>query len=404
MRFQFLRENAKWLLAPFLLCVASGFGQTFFISIFGGHIREEFGLNYGQWGGIYMAGTLASAAAMMLLGELADKMAIKKLASGILLLFAVFCLLMSWNQFYWALPVIIFGLRFCGQGMLPHISQVVTARWFSKNRAKAIAATSIGVGVAEALLPPSFVQIMNATNWRIAWMIAAGFVLLFFFVIRPLLAEKRIPQNVQQGLTQPGMFERDWTRREMLKNWVFWISVPALIALPFLATTFMFQLPVLASSKEWGLAMTTLRLPVWVFAAFFGLILGGILIDRWSVRQVMPWIYIPVIFGFAVIAHTHSIAFLPLGLALGGFTQGLNAAIGGVFAAEYYGTKHLGSIRAVISAAMVFSTAVGPWLSGRLLDQGMSYDEILWLMAGYALLASLLMVIISLGTKNAWAN
>ncbi|MEM7741151.1 MAG: MFS transporter, partial [Pseudomonadota bacterium] len=32
--------------------------------------------------------------------------------------------------------------------------------------------------------------------------------------------------------------------------------------------------------------------------------------------------------------------------------------------------KHLGAIRSVIQAAMVFSTALGPWITGVLIDRG----------------------------------
>ena len=57
----FLRDNAPWLTAGVLLTFLSSFGQTFFISIFAGHIREAFDLSHGQWGGIYTLGTTASA-------------------------------------------------------------------------------------------------------------------------------------------------------------------------------------------------------------------------------------------------------------------------------------------------------------------------------------------------------
>ena len=50
---RFLRENAPFLVAGALLSFLSSFGQTFFISIFGGEIRAAFGLSNGEWGGIY---------------------------------------------------------------------------------------------------------------------------------------------------------------------------------------------------------------------------------------------------------------------------------------------------------------------------------------------------------------
>ena len=43
---QFFRQNSAWLAAGALLAFMSSFGQTFFISIFSGHIRAEFGLGW----------------------------------------------------------------------------------------------------------------------------------------------------------------------------------------------------------------------------------------------------------------------------------------------------------------------------------------------------------------------
>ena len=68
----FLRTNVKWLGAGVLLTFMSSFGQTFFISIFGGHIREEFGLSHATWGGVYSLGTMASAFVMIWAGVLTD--------------------------------------------------------------------------------------------------------------------------------------------------------------------------------------------------------------------------------------------------------------------------------------------------------------------------------------------
>ena len=46
----------------FAMTFASSIGQTFFIGAFGPSIQREFALSHGEWGGIYMAGTLLSAA------------------------------------------------------------------------------------------------------------------------------------------------------------------------------------------------------------------------------------------------------------------------------------------------------------------------------------------------------
>jgi len=66
----FLRLNGRWLSAGALLALMSSFGQTFFISVFAGEIREEFALSHSAWGGIYTLGTAVSAVLMVWAGGL----------------------------------------------------------------------------------------------------------------------------------------------------------------------------------------------------------------------------------------------------------------------------------------------------------------------------------------------
>ncbi|MCH9825026.1 MAG: MFS transporter, partial [Alphaproteobacteria bacterium] len=84
----FLRLNVRWLAAGALLMFMSSFGQTFFISIFAGEIRAEFGLSHGEWGGIYALGTLASAIVMVWSGGLTDRFRVRTLGPVVLVCLA----------------------------------------------------------------------------------------------------------------------------------------------------------------------------------------------------------------------------------------------------------------------------------------------------------------------------
>ena len=71
-----------------VLTFMSSFGQTFFISIFAGEIRAEFGLSHGEWGGIYALGTLASAIVMVWSGGLTDRFRVRTLGPVVLVCLA----------------------------------------------------------------------------------------------------------------------------------------------------------------------------------------------------------------------------------------------------------------------------------------------------------------------------
>ena len=113
----FLKQNANWLGAGALLAFLSSFGQTYFISIFAGEIRQSFDLSHGAWGLIYTLGTTASAVVMIWAGALTDQFRVRHLGAATLVFLALSCLLMSLVSAVWMLPLVIFALRLGGQGM-----------------------------------------------------------------------------------------------------------------------------------------------------------------------------------------------------------------------------------------------------------------------------------------------
>ena len=70
----FSKPNIKFAVVVFPLPVlpTKAIFVPFFISIFSGHIREDFGLSHAAWSGIYALGTTASAFVMIWAGVLTD--------------------------------------------------------------------------------------------------------------------------------------------------------------------------------------------------------------------------------------------------------------------------------------------------------------------------------------------
>jgi NAD+ synthetase len=83
--FPFLRDNSRWLAGGFLLTFFASYGQNFYVALSSGGIREDLALSHGEFGGLYMFATLASAATIPFAGRLADKMPIERYAALVLL-------------------------------------------------------------------------------------------------------------------------------------------------------------------------------------------------------------------------------------------------------------------------------------------------------------------------------
>ena len=389
----FLRENAPFLLVGVLLTFCSSFGQTFFISVFAGDIRAEFGLSNGDWGFLYSVGTTASAAVMVWTGILTDTFRVRVLGPVVLALLAGACVLMATVSGWWALVFTIFALRFCGQGMATLVATVAMARWFVASRGKALSVSRVGISLGEAFLPMIFVAAMGAMNWRTLWLIAAGIVVALLPLLWPLLRLERTPQCMAKDDQSLGMNGEHWTRGRMLRHPLYWMTIPMLIAPAAFATAFFFHQVHLAEVKGWSHLSLVSTFPIFTAAAIVSLFASGPIIDRVGTARLMPLTILPMGLGFAGFALAPNLATATIFIALMGLTQGLNNTVPPAFWAEFYGTRHIGGIKALAAAVMVFGTAIGPALTGALIDLGIAFPQQMFWIGLYFFAAAALVAV-----------
>jgi MFS family permease len=373
--FSFLRENGRWLGAGALMSLMSSFGQTFFISIFAGEIRETFDLSHGAWGGIYTLGTAASAAVMVWAGGLTDRYRSRSLGIGVLLLLACACLFMALNVWAWLLPLAIFALRFCGQGMMSHIAVVSMSRWFVATRGRALSVAGLGYALGEAVLPLGFVALLLVVDWRWLWVIAAIACLGMIPILTGLLREERTPQSHAQQDSSVGMQNRHWKRQEVLRHPLFWFMIPALLGPSAFGTAFFFQQVYFADLKGFAHIELVAMFPFFTMAGVGMMLLSGWLLDRLGTPRLMPVYQLPMVAAFVIFAQGQSLFSIFVGLLVMAMTTGSNATIPNAFWAEFYGTRHLGSIKAMAAAVMVLGSALGPGITGLLIDLGIGLED-----------------------------
>ncbi len=381
---EFIRRNAPFLTVGALLTFVSSFGQTYFISVFAGEIRSTFGLTHGDWGAIYAAGTMASAVVMIWAGALTDVFRVRLLAVFVLIGLALACLAMASIPVVWLLPVVIFFLRFCGQGMSSHIGTVAMARWFVAARGRALAIASLGFAFGEAFLPLIFVWALGFMHWRSLWVIAAGLVLIILPIVLRLLREERTPQSVAEDGASTGMRGMHWTRAQVLRHWLFWVMVPAVLGPSAFGTAFFFQQVHLAEVKGWAHLELVALFPVYTGIGILSMLGSGWLIDRFGTGWLMPLAQLPVAFAFFILAGADSLGVAAMAIGLMAVTFGAGATLPGAFWAEFFGTRHLGAIKALATAVMVLGSAIGPWVTGAMIDLGYPFpDQMVWIGAWF---------------------
>ena len=371
---RFIRENLPFLGTGFLLSFLSSFGQTFFISIFGGEIREAYGLSNGDWGLIYMVGTGVSAMVMVFAGGLADRFRVRTLGILVVLMLAAACLWMAFNTIAVLLPIVIFALRFTGQGMTTHVATVAMARWFVATRGRALAVAAFGFMLGEATLPLSMVWLKTMIDWRTLWIGCALFAVVMSGVLFQLLKLERTPQAMAALSHSTGMGGRHWTRADALRHPLFWAMVPAVMSFSGFGTAFWFHQVHFAEIKGWSHLALVSVFPLGTITLACSTIVYGWAIDRFGATRLLPVYLIPLVVAFVLHWYAPSLGWTALAIVLMGLAGGGQATLLNACWAEFYGTRHIGAIKAAATALMVLGSALGPGISGWLIDAGIGFE------------------------------
>lgn len=387
----FAFRNARWLLGGLLLTFFSSFGQTFFISLFSGKIRDSFQLSDGEFGGIYMAGTLASAVTLIGVGKTLDRFSISAVSLWVIGALSVACLGMSFVNSWLLLLVVIYALRLFGQGMMTHTSQTAIGRWYDADRGRAISLTSMGHQIGEALFPTIVLVLLGWYEWRVAWRICAlALIVVAMPAIVLLMRVEHQPSISQQSKLERR--KRDWTRGEVIRDGVFWILCLGILAPAFIGTSVFFHQVRIVESKGWSPSVFAVSFLVLSMTTVFFTLFAGQLVDRYQARRILPVFLLPLGVACLVLSWGRDPLAIHGFMFLLAISYGFSSAIFGTIWPETYGTAHLGAIRAVAVAAMVFASAIGPGITGWCIDRGIGFDFQLVVMAGYCLFAAITMV------------
>ena len=373
-----LSINKKILIFGFIFTFFSSFGQSFFLGLFNSSIRDTLSITQGQFGSIYATATLLSSFLLIWVGKKIDDINIFKFAFFVTLLLSFSCFFFSKISSITFLFVAIFLMRFSGQGMMSHTATTTISRYFTKSRGKALSTGWFGLSTAEFILPVLIVYLLTITSWQNIW-ISVSILVLIFLPITSFILIKNLNFDSREEVKDTEHKEKDifqWKRIEVLKDYRFYIICLNMLAMPWIATGVFVYQSFITESKDWGTFVIAQSFMVYSILSVVTLLISGFLIDKFTSRKLLIFMNIPLLLSTLVLIFFDSsmTSFIFLGLI--GISNGLANVLGSSTWAEIYGVKHIGSIKALSTALMVFSTAFGTALFGLLIDQGFSIEQI----------------------------
>lgn len=359
------RKNYNYLIYSFLHFFFSALGQTFLIGIFKPYFictidyfdrlpvekaNDEFSL-------IYMSCTLLSGLIIFFLGPVIDRTRIRNfsLVNGILLL--GFAVILSRSQGIALFITGLFGVRFCGQGLMPLIGSTGTARYFDQDRGKALAISTMGISLGEALLPPVIAALFTfGINGGHIWQFLGLMVLVIFIPFVHLLIKKDDAYQTAPGhRTKKG--KNSVGRKKVMADPKFYVLLLTYVFPAFLFTGVFANPDLFEIQKGYEPQWMAYALTGYGGFRLFSTLIVGPLVDRYGATKLFPFALLPLFVGLLLLLLFDQPWMAFVFTTLTGVTMSFGSLCSSAMWPEIYGTRYLGAIKSINTTFMIFATA-----------------------------------------------
>lgn len=381
--FRFIHQNTALLTFGFLAFFWGNFGQSFFIAWFGTPIQQDLGLSASAYSLAYSVATLGSAISIVVVGALIDRVRLSYYVTAVAVGLGLAMLVLANAMNFWTLLAGFFLLRLCGQGLMPHTGISTMARYFEHGRGKAMSIAASGTPVGEMLMPLAVVGILAWLGWRGSWLLFAGLVPLILLPVMWLLLRRisRVHSLDPAQAAADTQGEADtalaYRRRDVLRDVRFWLVLPVLLSGGFLVTAVFIHQGFLLQTKGWSAEWFALCFTVYGAMHWLGSLGMGVLVDRFSARQMMRVCMFPTLLGLILLIPSQHPLMAMVFMFLAGTSMGATAPVMGALWAEVYGVRHIGAIRSLVTACGVLATSASPLIVGVAIDAGVSLTAML---------------------------
>jgi len=389
-----LSLNKKIIIFGFIFTFFSSFGQSFFLGLFNAPIRNELGITHGQFGSIYATATIFSSLLFIWAGKKIDDFRLLNYSYFVIILLFLSTLFFSFINNIYLLASGIFLMRFSGQGLMSHASSTAISRYFEKSRGRALSTIWLGLSTAEFILPVLVIYFLTIYSWRSVWqgisiMIILILPLVINFTIKNIHFESREDDLEKKLKTKI----KSWKRIEVLKDFRFYIISSNMLAMPWIFTGMAVYQSFISDSKLWEAYTIPKAFMVYSIASIITLFSSGYLVDKFTSRKLIPIMNIPLLLAMGVLFYSKQEISAYFFLGLIGMSNGFGNILGSSTWAEIYGVKYIGSIKALTTAFMVFSTALGTAVFGILIDNGFTIENIAFICGSYIILSISLLIL-----------
>lgn len=387
-----------------MLGIALGLSPVPFytMGVFAPSLAAEFHWSYAQ----IMAGltftTLAVLIVSPLVGVLADRYGVRRVALTSVVLFGVSFMTLSLSNgslllYYvtWSAAAVL------GAGTLPITWTRAVNNSFNERKGLALGLSLIGTGLFGYAIKPFAAWVLAAFGWRTAY-IAIGALPLLIALPVGLIAfkdrsdnqvgntEQRRLANQQTLAATPGL-----TLRETLREWRFWLLAGGFVSLAFAIGGLIPNMENMLRLDGFTAANIVKLTSLIGLTVIVGRVIGGWLIDRFWAPGISALLLGAPALSCLLLAqgglsyHTATVAICLIGIG-----AGVEYDLLAFFVARYFGMKSYGSIYGALYGFFALGAGLGPVFFGATFDRTAGYVLVLYISCGLFIVPALLFLLL----------
>ena len=385
-----LRTNAALVLAAgFLLLFVSG-GARFAIGLTLKPMVDEFGWGRSEVGGAVGVFQIVSAICMFVSGRLADRMSLRAILQGGVVISAIGIGLMSLLSAPWH-AVLLYGLVFAiGNGAVSMTPVgVMVTRAFPERTGLANAIVMSGMSVGQLVMIAVLAAVLAGIGWRSVFLWLGVAHLLLLPIVFACVPRGRAAPAGQAASSAQGLAPREAARMRQ-----FWLLLAIYAICGF--NDFFVSTHVVAFAQDRGVDayLAGNLLALMGLTGLFGVVAAG----AWSDRSGPLWptaaAFAARLAAFALISVDQSPLSVALFALIFGATFLVTAPVTLLFVRENFGTRHLGALTGLITMVHHICGGFGAYLGASVFDRTGSYDLVFTAMLASSVVALCLTVLL----------
>ncbi|MFW2107313.1 MFS transporter [Bacillus spizizenii] len=337
------------------------------------------------------------------IGRLVDKWGARAVLSWSSLLTGVSIFLTCFVTSPWQL-FLLYGLGVSlGVGGASNVAaSVLVVNWFSKKRGLAFGIMEAGFGAGQMLLVPGSLMLIHWFSWKLTVVVLGLLLIVIVFPAALLMLRNNPSEKNAEPIGGLAAVEKETAPNTtalsvtgMFRMRQFWFLI-----LPFLICGFttvgLMDTHLIPFSHDHGFSTTVTSAAVSLLAGFniAGILLSGIVADRWSSRKILCFLYAVRALSIVILIYSHEPYLLLAFAILFGLVDFATVAPTQILATQYFQNYSIGLMIGWLSLAHQIGSALGAYVPGVIYTVTGEYTMAFYVSIGMLVLASVMNVLL----------